>query len=156
MKWTTFISRQGKRFDKFVEKRETAKNKHEYIIANANGELWYGNQCALSRVICDEFNESLCGNYPFMAQMLDSFKRNMQDYTPATVTEGSIEGKKALKLTIPYGFAIINPKLLPEMPSDAVYMVSNNRADRTPVWVICNDVVIGLICPIINSKFVEA
>ena len=155
MKWTTFINRQGKRFDKFVEKRETAKNKHEYIIADVNGELWFGNQCALSRVICEEFNESICGNFSFLNTMLYDFKRNMQEYTPATVTEGSIEGKKAWKLTTPYGNAIINPKLLPEMPSGAVYMVYNDKPERTPVWVICNDVVIGLICPIIKAKFVE-
>ena len=156
MKMETFKKKQAERFEKFVAKRETAKAKHEYIIANANGELWYGNQSALSRVICEEFNEAICGDYRFMSQMLDSFKRSMSEFAPAEVTEGtSSYAKKVYKLSTPFGDAFINPKLLPVLPSNSIFMVSKVKPEKTPVWVICEDIVIGLICPIYNCDFTE-
>lgn len=157
MKFETFNKRQAERLEKFVAKRETAKDKHNYIIANANGELWFGDTTALSRVVCDDFNKEICGNFSFLSQMLESFKNSIKDYTPANVTEGtSKQCKKVLRLSTPYGESYINAKLLPELPKGSVYMVSNVKTGKVPVWVIYEDVVIGLVCPILGCDFMEA
>ena len=116
------------------------------VIFGSNTNLTYTeNNYILSAHKADE--------KPGIAQFFDSVYRSLNMYKKADFVKGSTTfDKKAIQFKAGKKTAVINEKLIGNLPKDTEFYIYN---EKSPVLAIYQGQIIKIVLPIIHSNFVE-
>lgn len=163
MRKEKFTASQGKRFNKFLERLDKAREKknfkrYDFMFCRFENGYLFGDSTHFEYAECDSVADHLKQyESECYTNILQSWKRANYEFSEAEAGEVEmLDGKKLIELGNAYGLTYINPKYVPALPDDAVFRTCTTKTGDYPVQILVDGKAIAYIMPIHKPQLKEA